>query len=36
MGAREFQQSKQAVLEIIAEMVGISVEQLASNAAQAA
>src|SRR4051794_8892538 len=36
MGAKTFQASKQAVLEIVSEMVGVSAEVLRANAARAA
>jgi hypothetical protein len=36
MGNQEFQQSKQDVLEVLAEMVGITADELASNAQKAA
>lgn len=36
MGARRFQESKQDVLELIAGMVGVSVEELAANVKDAA
>ncbi|HYA07739.1 MAG TPA: hypothetical protein VEF90_17765 [Xanthobacteraceae bacterium] len=36
MGPKEFQKSKQAVLEYVAAMVGVSVEELARNSKEAA